>query len=69
MPRSCTASAQSGMERRREIRVWAGPEEEEEGGGREARMGALLGLEVEGRRGSLRGHFGEKREERVGGLI
>jgi len=51
------------MERRREIRAWAGPEVGP--GGREAEMvGFLLGLEGTRRRLWLRGHFGQKREEK-----
>lgn len=63
MPRSCTVSAQSGMERRREIRAWSGPEAGPVG--REAEMvGFLLGLGRRRRRLWLRGHFGQKREEK-----
>jgi len=63
MPRSCTVSAQSGMDRRREIRAWSGPDAGP--GGIEAEMvGFLLGLGRRRRRLWLRGHFGQKREEK-----
>ena len=64
MPRSWTVSAQSGMERRRLIRVWAGPGDVGRGGGREARVEVKdEGLDLEDalrKRFELRGHFGVK---------